>query len=252
MFVIYELNNIYPKTSKGNFLNSLNFEIASKNRVKGVKCMTQRDGIKYYSPVEERINIISHGAGFIAAIAVLVLLVVRAAGDGNVWYEVSFTIFGVSLLLLYAASTLYHSAKKPELRKKLKIIDHASIYILIAGSYTPFTIVTLHGTAGWVLFGISWGIALAGIILKLFFTGRYNLLSTIMYVLMGWLVVFFIKPLIDRLAPEGLFWLMAGGISYTVGAVIYMIKKIPLNHAAFHVFVLIGSACHVISVYFYV
>ena len=214
--------------------------------------MAEVSGIKYYSPIEERINIISHGAGFVASIAALVLLVVQASVNGNVWHKVSFTIFGASLLLLYAASTLYHSSKKPELRKKLKIIDHASIYVLIAGSYTPFTIVTLNGTVGWVIFGISWGIALTGIILKLFFTGKYNLLSTIMYVMMGWLVVFFIKPLMSSLASDGLFWLMAGGISYTVGAVIYMIKKIPYNHAIFHIFVLIGSACHVVSVYFYV
>ena len=214
--------------------------------------MAEVSGIKYYSPIEERINIISHGAGFVASIAALVLLVVQASVNGNVWHKVSFTIFGASLLLLYAASTLYHSSKKPELRKKLKIIDHASIYVLIAGSYTPFTIVTLNGTVGWVIFGISLGIAMTGIILKLFFTGKYNLLSTIMYVMMGWLVLFFIKPLMRSLASEGLFWLMAGGISYTVGAVIYMIKKIPYNHAIFHIFVLIGSACHVVSVYFYV
>ncbi|NQT58200.1 MAG: hemolysin III family protein [Bacteroidetes bacterium] len=214
--------------------------------------MAQVSGIKYYSPIEERINIISHGAGFIASIAALVLLVLQASLNGNVWHKVSFSIFGTSLLLLYAASTLYHSSKKPELRKRLKIIDHASIYILIAGSYTPFTIVTLNGTVGWVIFGIAWGIALTGIILKLFFTGEYNLLSTIMYVMMGWLVVFFIKPLMNNLSSGGLFWLMAGGISYTVGAVIYMIKKIPYNHAIFHIFVLIGSTCHVVSVYLYV
>ena len=214
--------------------------------------MAKSTEAKYYSPVEERINVVSHAVGFIASIAALVLLVVRASLHGNAWYIVSFSIFGASLMLLYAASTIYHNSKRPELRKRLKVIDHSSIYILIAGSYTPFTLVTLKGTVGWVIFGISWGIALTGIILKLFFTGKYNLLSTIMYVMMGWLVVFFIKPLMNSLPAEGLFWLIAGGVSYTVGAVIYMIKKIPLNHAIFHIFVLIGSACHVVSVYFYV
>jgi len=214
--------------------------------------MAKSTEAKYYSPVEERINVVSHAVGFIASIAALVLLVVRASLHGNAWYIVSFSIFGASLMLLYAASTIYHNSKRPELRKRLKVIDHSSIYILIAGSYTPFTIVTLNGTVGWVIFGISWGIALTGIILKLFFTGKYNLLSTIMYVMMGWLVVFFIKPLMNSLPAEGVFWLIAGGVSYTVGAVIYMIKKIPLNHAIFHIFVLIGSACHVVSVYFYV
>lgn len=214
--------------------------------------MTKVSEVTNYSPIEERINVISHGTGFIASAAALVLLVIQASLNGTARHTVSFSIFGVSLLLLYGASTLYHNAKEPELRKKLKIVDHASIYVLIAGSYTPFTIVSLQGMVGWIIFGISWGIAVSGIILKLFFTGRYNLVSTIMYVLMGWLVIFFIKPLMSSLPSGGLFWLMAGGISYTVGAVIYMIKKIPYNHAVFHIFVLMGSACHVISVYFYV
>jgi hemolysin III len=153
---------------------------------------------------------------------------------------------------LYAASTFYHSAKKSKLRNRLNIIDHASIYILIAGTYTPFTLVTLKGTIGWVIFGISWGLALTGIILKLFFTGKYNLMSTIMYVLMGWVIVFAIKPLINSLPLAGLLWLVAGGISYTIGAIIYGIKKIKFNHAIFHMFVLMGSFCHFMSVYFYV
>jgi hemolysin III len=134
----------------------------------------------------------------------------------------------------------------------LKIIDHASIYVLIAGTYTPFTLVTLNGTIGWVIFGTSWGLALTGIILKLFFTGKYDLISTIMYVLMGWVIVFAIKPLINNLPLEGLLWLFAGGISYTIGAILYSIKKIKFNHAIFHMFVLIGSFCHFMSVFFYV
>ncbi|PLX50213.1 MAG: hemolysin D, partial [Desulfobacteraceae bacterium] len=132
------------------------------------------------------------------------------------------------------------------------IIDHASIYVLIAGTYTPFTLVVLDGTIGWVIFGISWGLALTGIILKLFFTGKYNLISTIMYVLMGWVIIFAIKPLIKNLPLEGLLWLVTGGISYTIGATLYSIKKIELNHAIFHMFVLMGSFCHFMSVFFYV
>ncbi len=155
-------------------------------------------------------------------------------------------------MILYAASTFYHSAKKPELRIRLRIIDHASIYVLIAGTYTPFTLATLHGTIGWVIFGISWGLALSGIILKLFFTGKYNLISTIMYVLMGWVIVFAIKPLINNLSSEGLFWLFAGGMSYIMGAIIYSTKKLKFNHAIFHIFVLMGSFCHFMSVFFYV
>jgi hemolysin III len=134
----------------------------------------------------------------------------------------------------------------------LKIIDHASIYVLIAGTYTPFTLVTLNGTIGWVIFGTSWGLALTGIILKLFFTGKYSQISTIMYVLMGWIIVFAIKPLFNNLPVEGLLWLFVGGLFYTIGAIVYSIKKINFNHAIFHIFVLSGSFSHFISVFLYV
>ena len=214
--------------------------------------MKDTGGIKYYSPIEEKINIISHAIGFILSIVALVLLVRHATLHGDVWHIVSFSTFGASLIILYAASTFYHSAKKSEIRNRLKIIDHASIYVLIAGTYTPFTLVTLNGTIGWVIFGTSWGLALTGIILKLFFTGKYNLISTIMYVLMGWVIIFAIKPLINNLPLEGLLWLFAGGISYTIGAILYSIKKINFNHAIFHIFVLNGSFCHFMSVFFYV
>ena len=214
--------------------------------------MKDIEGIKYYSPIEEKINIISHAIGLILSIVALVLLVTYAYLHGNILHVACFAIFGVSLIILYAASTFYHSAKKPELRSRLKIFDHASIYVLIAGTYTPFTLVTLNSTIGWVIFGTVWGLALSGIILKLFFTGKYNLISTVMYILIGWVIVFAIKPLIDNLPLEGLLWLFAGGISYTFGAIIYSIKKIKFNHAIFHIFVLIGSFCHFMAVFFYV
>lgn len=214
--------------------------------------MNEIEGIKFYSPIEESINIISHAIGLMLSMVALVLLVRHASLHGNVWHVVSFAIFGASLISLYAASTLYHSAKKPELRRRLRVIDHATIYVLIAGTYTPFTLVTLSGSTGWVIFGISWGLALTGIILKLFFTGKYNLISTLMYVLMGWIIIFAIKPLIDNLSLDGLFWLVAGGMAYTTGAILYRIKKIKFNHAIFHLFVLMGSASHFVSVYFYV
>jgi hemolysin III len=208
--------------------------------------------IKHYSPIEEKINIISHAVGFILSIVALVLLVTVAILDGDIWHVVSFSIFGSSLIILYAASTFYHSVNNPALRNKLNIIDHASIYVLIAGTYTPFTLVTLKGAIGWVIFGISWGLALTGIILKLFFTGKYDLISTIMYVCMGWIIVFAIKPLIHNLPLEGLLWLFAGGISYTIGAILYSIGSIKYNHAIFHMLVLTGSFCHFVSVFFYV
>ena len=208
--------------------------------------------IKYYSPIEEKINITTHATGFILSIVAFVLLVTHANLHGDVWHIVSFSIFGASLIVLYAASTFYHSAKQPELRSRLKIFDHASIYILIAGTYTPFTLVTLNGTIGWVIFGTTWGLALTGIIVKFFFTGKYNLISTIMYVLLGWVIVFAIKPLINNLPLGGLLWLLAGGIFYTIGAILYSIKKIKFNHAIFHMFVLSGSFCQFMSVFFYV
>lgn len=214
--------------------------------------MNNIEGVKYYSPTEERINITSHAIGFILSVVALVLLVTHASQNGNVWHIVSFSIFGASLVILYATSTIYHSTKKPELRTRLRVVDHAAIYVLIAGTYTPFTLITLKGSTGWTIFGVSWGMALCGIILKLFFTGRYKLLSTFMYVFMGWIIIFAIDPLINNLSPDGLFWLVTGGIAYTIGAVLYAIKKIKYNHAIFHVFVLIGSACHFVSVFFYV
>jgi len=214
--------------------------------------MKEIERIKYYSPKEEKINIISHATGFILSIVALVLLVAHANMHGNVWHVVSFSIFGTSLIILYAASTFYHSAKKPELRKKMRIIDHISIYVLIAGTYTPFTLVTLSGTIGWVILGTSWGLALTGIILKLFFTGKYKLISTLTYIFIGSVIVFAIKPLINNLSLEGLLWLFAGGMAYIFGAILYSIKNIKFNHAIFHVFVLIGSGCHFVSVFFYV
>jgi hemolysin III len=208
--------------------------------------------IKFYSPLEERINILSHASGLLLSMVAIVLLLVRASNYGNAWHILSVAIFGASLIALYAASTTYHSATRPELRARLRVIDHATIYILIAGTYTPFTLITLSGPVGWTIFSISWGLAVSGIVLKLFFTGRFNLVSTLMYIFMGWIIVFAVKPLVASLPAEGLYWLIAGGLSYTIGAIVYSIKKVPLNHAIFHLFVLGGSVCHFVAVYFYV
>ena len=207
---------------------------------------------KYYSPLEEKINVSTHAFGLLLSIIALVFLLMRASMYGNTRSIVSFAVFGLSLVFLYAVSTLYHSAKKPESRIRLRIYDHASIYVLIAGTYTPFTLITLNGTTGWVIFGISWGLAISGIILKMFFTGKYHLLSTLMYIFMGWVIVFAINPLIENLSSQGLLWLLAGGVAYTVGAALYSVRTIKFNHAIFHIFVLIGSFSHFMSVYFYV
>lgn len=207
---------------------------------------------KQYAPKEELINVISHGIGFLLSIAALVLLIVFASLDGDVWHIVSFSIYGTSLVLLYLASTLFHWSRKPKLRSRLNVFDHASIFLLIAGTYTPFLLVSIRGPWGWSLFGVVWGFAIIGIVLKLFFTGRYNLISSIAYVILGWIIVIALKPLLQSLDGNGLLWLLAGGIAYTIGAVFYMLNKLPYNHAIFHFFVLVGSICHFVSVFWFV
>lgn len=214
--------------------------------------MMKNEHITYYEATEEKLNVITHAIGLILSIAALVLLVIHANNHGTARHIVSFSIFGASLILLYSASTFYHYSQKPDLRKKLNILDHASIYVLIAGTYTPFTLITLKGTLGWTIFGITWGIALIGIFFKLFYTGRFDKISTAAYVAMGWIIIFAVKPLLESLHINGLYWILAGGIFYTVGAVLYSIPKIKYNHTIFHVFVLLGSFSHFMAVYFYV
>ncbi len=214
--------------------------------------MRDRDRIKYYTKSEERLNVISHAIGLFLSVIGLILLIVKAGQLSLMALKVSYWIFGSSIILLYAASTLYHSVRERKLRYRLNILDHASIYILIAGTYTPFSLVTLQGSVGWIIFGVVWALAIIGVILKLFFTGRFETLSTIMYVAMGWIIVFAVKPLIDNLSQDGLIWLFIGGISYTIGAVIFSIDRLKYNHAIFHVFVLFGTFCHFLAIYYYV
>lgn len=212
----------------------------------------QLKSMKTYSPEEEKLNIASHALGMFLSLIALILLLVKGASSGDILHLISAGIFGISLLILYSASTFFHSAREVKLRKKLNILDHAAIFLLIAGSYTPFTLITLKGKVGWIIFSVVWGIALIGMILKLFYTGRYKRLSTLMYVLMGWVIVFASNSLIENLPSIGLYWLIAGGLFYTIGAIFYSIKKIKFNHAIFHLFVLLGSFCHFWCIYFYV
>ncbi len=205
--------------------------------------------VKYYPHKEERWNILTHGFGFIMSLLAAVLLCIRAGEFEDGRLTLSFIVFALGLILLYAASTFYHSAKDPVWRFRLKVLDHIAIFILIAGTYTPFALITLKGTTGWIIFGVAWGIALTGTVLKLFFTGKYKNLSTLLYVGMGWIIIFAIKPLIENLSSGGLWWLFAGGFFYTLGAVLYSIKKIPYNHALFHLFVLLGSFSHFMAIY---
>ena len=206
----------------------------------------------YYPPYEEKLNILTHGFGLGLSVPGLVFLIIKAVRLENPLLLVSFSIFGASMILLYAASTFYHSATNPRLRYRLNIFDHTSIYLLIAGTYTPFALVTLNGFTGWIIFAIVWAMALTGCILKLFYTGKYNLLSTIMYLVMGWIIVFAVKPLVANLDISGLLWLVGGGLSYTVGAGFFLLEKVKYNHAIFHLFVLLGSFCHYITIYFFV
>lgn len=205
-----------------------------------------------YSKIEEKLNIRSHALGLILSVFGCYFLILQALKHDNIKNILSVVVFGLSLIILYAASTLYHCTTNQQKRKNYQIFDHIAIYILIAGTYTPFTLIVLKGVIGWSIFIISWSFALIGITLKIFFTGKYDLISTAMYVFMGWLIIFAIKPLIQQLPQVGLYWLVAGGIAYTFGAIIYSLSKIKFNHAIFHLFVLIGSLCHFISVYFYV
>lgn len=209
-------------------------------------------GRQHYSSLEESLNIGLHAVGVVLSAAALVLMVIKASLTGSVLQIVSASVFGVSLTVLYMVSTLYHSCHDEGLRRRMRVADHAAIYLLIAGTYTPFSLLVLQGVVGWLIFGISWGMALAGVALKLFYTGRFEKLSTLLYVFMGWLILFALEPLAENLSYEGLFWLVAGGISYTLGAVLYLVGRIPLNHALFHLFVLVGSLCHIVAVYFHV
>lgn len=196
---------------------------------------------------EEMVNALTHGVGVIAGIAVLSVLVTVAALRGDAWDVVGTAVFGASVVLLYLASTLYHSARRPHIKARLKVFDHSAIYVLIAGSYTPFMIGALRGAWGWSLFGVIWGLAVAGIIFKLFFTGRFKLASTIIYIGMGWLAVIAIGPMIRLLTPATLAWIVAGGIAYTVGTPFYH-SRVRYAHSIWHLFVLAGTACHAIAV----
>jgi len=201
---------------------------------------------------EELANVITHGIGAALGIAGLSALVVNAARYGDIWRIVSFSIYGATLILLYLASVFYHGARSPRAKRLLQFFDHAAIYLLIAGTYTPFTLVSLRGSWGWTMFGLIWGLALIGLLLNAFFFGRLGFVSTVLYLLMGWLVVIAIKPVMDALSPRGLAWLVAGGLSYTVGVIFYAWHRLPYAHSIWHLFVLAGSALHYFAIFFYV
>ena len=203
---------------------------------------------RVYSKEEENLNIVSHSLGLVLSIFASVRLIQIGFKENNKLQIYCYLVYGASLFALFLASTLYHSSNDPGRRRKLNIYDHSAIYLLIAGTYTPITLLSIQGTWGWIIFGIVWFIAAVGITMKLFFIGRFSVLSTISYVLMGWVIVIAIKPLINSMPLQGLFWLLAGGISYTIGALFYIRKSLKYGHAVFHVFVLLGSLFHYIVI----
>jgi hemolysin III len=191
---------------------------------------------------EERLNTISHALGVILGIPGLIILIL--AEDGRSWSLFSVLIYGFSMILLFLASTLYHATEVEKRKHLFRIFDHMGIYLLIAGTYTPILLLILSDSKGWTLFWVVWGIALLGLVLKVFFTGRFSMFSTLLYLVMGWLIVFDFTVLAERMHSNGLLLLYAGGLFYTVGIVFYLIKKMPYSHVVWHFFVLAGAICH--------
>jgi hemolysin III len=207
---------------------------------------------RYYTLGEEIANSITHGIGAALSIAALVILVALAARQRDAWRIVAFSIYGVSLILLYLASTLYHGIQHPGAKRVFRIFDHAAIFLLIAGTYTPFLLIRMRGGWGWSLFGIVWGLAATGIVFKAVFIGRLKKLSVAVYVLMGWLIVVALKPLLTAVPKTGVVLLGIGGLLYTVGIVFYSWKSVRFSHMVWHLFVLGGSACHFFAILLYV
>jgi len=207
---------------------------------------------KVYSLGEEIANSITHGIGALLAVTALVLMVVRAVRSGSPWNLAAAIIYGISLVLLYTASTLYHSLPQPRVKTIMQLADHTAIYLLIAGTYTPFALVTLRGGWGWTLFGLVWGLAIAGIVFELAFRDKWRRLSLVFYLGLGWLAVVAAKPLFHELPRPGLLLLLLGGLFYSGGAVFYAWRKLLWNHAVWHLFVLAGSLAHFFGIYFYV
>ncbi len=205
-----------------------------------------------YSLREEIAHAITHGIGILLSIAGLAILVAFAAIYGDAWHVVSCSIYGATLIVLYTASTLYHGIPSPRAKPLLQRLDHAAIFLLIAGTYTPFTLVSLRGSWGWTLFGLVWGIAIIGMVLELAVRRPIKGLSMGLYLGMGWLIVVAIKPMLAQVAPGGLVLLLAGGLAYSLGVIFYVRKQIAYHHAIWHLFVLAGSILHFMSVLFYV
>lgn len=205
-----------------------------------------------YSLGEEIANAITHGVGVVLSIIALTLMVVYASLGGDPWRIVSVSIFGATLIAMYLASTLYHAIPHPKAKRVMRIFDHCAIYLLIAGTYTPFLLVSMRGPAGWTLFGVLWGLAAAGCILKALCMERWETLSVVLYVAMGWAVVATIKPALSAIPPIAIALMAIGGVAYTAGIIFYAWSRLPYHHAIWHLFVLAGSITHFIAVLYFV
>ena len=204
------------------------------------------------TPGEETANSLSHGIALLLAIAALPVLVVGAVRDGGAAGIVGASIFGATMVLLYLASTIYHALPVGRAKRVFMILDHCAIFLLIAGTYTPFVLGVLEGSWGWSLFGVVWGLAVSGIVLKAVFGNRYQMLSTALYLGMGWLVVIAAYPLIHSIERAGLIWLVAGGVAYTAGVVFFVLdERVKYAHFIWHLFVVMGTSCHFVAVYSY-
>lgn len=204
-----------------------------------------------FSRLEEWLHSVSHGVGAALSLVGMVLLIALAslAADVDPWKVVGVSLYGLSLITLYTASTLYHGFRGPRLKRRFQTLDHCAIYLLIAGTYTPFLLVNLRGPMGWSLFGVIWGLAAGGIALRLIWPLRFPVLRVVVYLVMGWLILFAAQDIATRLSPAGFWLLVAGGITYTVGVLFYAVRAIPFNHAIWHLFVIGGSVCHFLAVY---
>ncbi|ARI77657.1 PAQR family membrane homeostasis protein TrhA [Halobacillus mangrovi] len=205
-----------------------------------------------FSKREEIANAITHGIGAILSVAMLVLLIVFASIEGNAWHLVSVTIYGITMLLLYVSSTLVHSFPPGKAKDLFEIFDHSAIYLFIAGTYTPILLVPLRSTLGWTLFGIVWGMAILGIIFKVFFVKKFVILSTVFYVLMGWQIILAWGPLTAEVPAAGITYLVVGGVMYSIGAIFYVWRSFTYHHMVWHLFVLGGSILHFFSIFFYI
>jgi hemolysin III len=210
--------------------------------------MNLDDRLVHYSPQEELANRVTHGVAALASVPALVVLLIAAAATGDPYRVVASAVFAGSLTLFYTISTLYHSLRSQRARYVFRILDHAGIFLVIAASYTPFTLVSLRNGHGWLLFGVVWSLAIAGVVFKSLMTHRLRFLAPIFYIALGWLIVVDIKGLLAAVPLPGVAWLVAGGVAYTVGIIFYAIDRIPYHHAIWHLFVIAGSTCHYLAV----